>query len=118
MPGEDVEWLRSNNKFLRRPIQPQEAESLAELINERIKDYPTALEEDAVKLLDLQKEDTTDPSHRRRIMAIQVRQGEKEILAQLVKTLTNYVAQCRHEMANKRVGDQTVAEEGTKRQRV
>lgn len=115
MSPDELASLRSNNKLPKGPISHDEAASLAELMDQRIKDYPTTLEADTIALSDLQKQPTTDTFRRRRTMAIQVRQGEKQILKQLVETLLDYASQGRHDRANKRAGDELASGKELKR---
>jgi SET domain-containing protein 6 len=115
MSGDEVARLRATRKLPKGPLSGAEANALIELISQRLRDYPTTLEEDAVLLRDLQYQASTEISHRRRKMAIQVRKGEKEILKQLLDLLQSYVNQ--HTQENKRVGGDLGRENGSKRRK-
>ena len=111
----ELATFRSNNKLPKGQLTAAEAKLLCDLFRQRLGDYPTSLENDAQLLASANEQQITDVSQRRRLMAVQVRQGEKEILAQLIAALEAYMAQCPPEKDNKRPSDSPAMTKNSKR---
>jgi N-lysine methyltransferase SETD6 len=85
---------------LRKPnLAVPEAKLLLDIIHKRSAQYPTTVDEDHELLVNLQP---TDVSTRRRVTAIKVRIGEKEILRQLSFMLSEYLERDREAVPAKR----------------
>ena len=115
MTPAELATFRSNNKLPTGPLTGAEARVLCDLFRQRLGDYPTSLENDAQLLASADGQRITDISQRRRLMAAQVRQGEKEILAQYIAALETYIAQCPDDRDNKRPSDSPAMAKSAKR---
>ncbi|KAL1953109.1 hypothetical protein VTO42DRAFT_3589 [Malbranchea cinnamomea] len=112
MSPNELATLRANNKLPKGALTSSEARLLSKLLRQRLADYPTSIEDDT-KLLAGQL--STNASRRRQKMAIQVRQGEKEILLQHIEALETYASQCPPERENKRTNYETSKGKNAKR---
>lgn len=111
----ELATFRSNNKLPKGPLTTAEARLLCDLFRQRLEDYPTSLENDAQLLAGANGQQITDVSQRRRLMAVQVRHGEKETLAQYIAALDTYIAQCPPDRDNKRPNDSSAMAKNAKR---
>lgn len=115
MSPDELSTFRSDNKLPKGHLAASEAELLCRLLRQRLGGYSTSLEDDAQLLASVNGQQITDISQRRRLMAVLVRQGEKEILAQYIRALETYVSECPPERDNKRPSDAPTAGRTQKR---
>ncbi|KAK2865467.1 hypothetical protein FQN49_003551 [Arthroderma sp. PD_2] len=117
LPAEDLNQLKARNKAPKPEFSSVEASLLRTLVTHRQTEYPTTIQDDEhiLRCLEEQGGSPNDAIFRRKKMAVQVRKGEKEILAQILSLLDTYSMQQGQNGSTKR--GTTNAENSSKRQR-
>ncbi|KAF3483677.1 SET domain-containing protein [Arthroderma uncinatum] len=117
LPAEDLDQLKTKNKAPKPVFSGSEASLLRTLVTHRQTEYPTTIQEDEqiLRYLEEQGGHFNDANLCRKKMAVQVRKGEKEILAQVLSLLDTYLMQQGQQGSTKR--GTTNVENSSKRQR-
>jgi SET domain-containing protein 6 len=93
LPAEEFERLSSKGRLPKpEKITSKGAEALQKIVQARIAQYPTSLEDDLKSFGEIPPVDAVSPKQRRFAMAKAVRIGEKQLLAQTKDALVEKIA--------------------------